>query len=422
MNHYATSALEQKGGRHYWMAKELVKKGYQPVVFCANTVHNSECCIKQKEKYVLKQQDGITSIIVKSTPYKKNGISRIRNILSFYRNVIPVAKEYMLLTGKPYAILASSVHPLTCVAGIKLGKKMKSPCVAEIRDLWPKELVDIGAINEKQLVTKMLYRLEKWIYWKADAVVFTMEGGKQYILDHKWDNENGGNINLSKIFYINNGVDIKNFEENAKRYPSMDVDINNGEYFNFVYTGSIRRTNSIDTLVDAAKKIQNKNIQILLWGAGDYVEAIQKRIETENITNIKYKGVVKKCEVPGILKKSDVNIIHWNDMDTLKYGCSYNKMFEYLAAGRPIYSTVHVGYSIINSGHCGMEASGCTAEDYARDMQKFYEMSKMEKDILGKNSKQKAKEFDFDVLTQKLVAIIENLHKAEVVEDKENEK
>ena len=38
MNHYATSALEQKGGRHYWMAKELVKKGYQPVIFCANTV------------------------------------------------------------------------------------------------------------------------------------------------------------------------------------------------------------------------------------------------------------------------------------------------------------------------------------------------------------------------------------------------
>lgn len=123
LNHYATVALEQRGGRHYWMAKELVKKGYQPVVFCANTVHNSDCSAEQKEKYVLKKQDDITFVIVKSTPYKGNGISRIRNILSFYRNVKNVAGKYAKLDGKPYAILASSVHPLACVAGIQLGKK-----------------------------------------------------------------------------------------------------------------------------------------------------------------------------------------------------------------------------------------------------------------------------------------------------------
>ena len=411
LNHYATVALEQRGGRHYWMAKELVKKGYQPVVFCANTVHNSDCSAEQKEKYVLKKQDDITFVIVKSTPYKGNGISRIRNILSFYRNVKNVAGKYAKLDGKPYAILASSVHPLACVAGIQLGKKIKCPCIAEIRDLWPKELIDMGALKETHPVAKILYSLEKWIYCKADAVVFTMEGGKKYIADQKWDKANGGNIDLNKIFYINNGVDIKEFEENAQKYPSMDEDLNDGKHFNFVYTGSIRRTNNIDTLVDAAKELKNNNIQVLLWGAGDYVETIQKRIEAEKITNVKYKGVVKKCEVPGILKKSDVNIIHWNDMDTLKYGCSYNKMFEYLAAGRPIYSTVHVGYSIIKDGHCGMEASGRKAKDYASDMQKYYEMSEEEKIKLGNNSKQKVKEFDFGVLTQKLVTIIENLQK-----------
>lgn len=32
------------------------KKGYQPVVFCANTVHNSDCSAEQKEKYVLKNK------------------------------------------------------------------------------------------------------------------------------------------------------------------------------------------------------------------------------------------------------------------------------------------------------------------------------------------------------------------------------
>lgn len=83
----------------------------------------------------------------------------------------------------------------------------------------------MGALKETHPVAKILYSLEKWIYCKADAVVFTMEGGKKYIADQKWDKANGGNIDLNKIFYINNGVDIKEFEENAQKYPSMDEDL-----------------------------------------------------------------------------------------------------------------------------------------------------------------------------------------------------
>ncbi len=406
LNHYAATMLEQKGGRHYWMAKELLKKGYHPIIFCADVVHNSEKSIEINDRYGIQEQDGITFVIVKTSPYVGNGMSRIKNILSFYRNVKKVAVQYAKEKGNPDIILASSVHPLTCVAGIQLGKKMKCSCIAEIRDLWPKELIDMGTLTEQHLVSKVLYKLEKWIYTKADAVVFTMEGGKQYIRDHKWDVQNGGNIDLNKIYYINNGVDVSAFEENAIKYPFTDGDLDNVEKFNFVYTGSIRRTNQIDTLLDAAKELQDKNIQILLWGAGDYVETIQKRIESEKITNVKYKGVVKKSQVPGILQKSDVNIIHWNDMDTLKYGCSYNKMFEYLAAGRPIYSTVHVGYSIIKNEQCGIEASGRTPKDFAKDMTDICRMSEDARKKYGDNARKTAKQFDFSVLTDKLIQII----------------
>ena len=33
------------------------------------------------------------------------------------------------------------VHPLTLVAGIKIGKKLKVPCICEIRDLWPESFI-----------------------------------------------------------------------------------------------------------------------------------------------------------------------------------------------------------------------------------------------------------------------------------------
>jgi len=39
INHYATNMYFNKGGRHYWFAKNLLENGYVPTVFCANTRH-----------------------------------------------------------------------------------------------------------------------------------------------------------------------------------------------------------------------------------------------------------------------------------------------------------------------------------------------------------------------------------------------
>lgn len=87
LNHYAAIMMIQRGGRHYWMAKELIKKGYHPVIFCANVIHNSKDVIEVDGDYVVKKEDGITFIVVKTPSYIGNGFSRVRNMLAFYRNV-----------------------------------------------------------------------------------------------------------------------------------------------------------------------------------------------------------------------------------------------------------------------------------------------------------------------------------------------
>lgn len=39
---------------------------------------------------------------------------------------------------------------------------------------------------------EMLYQGKKWIYKKADALIFTQESGFDYIREHKWNLEQGG--------------------------------------------------------------------------------------------------------------------------------------------------------------------------------------------------------------------------------------
>ena len=60
-----------------------------------------------------------------------------------------LGQKKILKQDKPDIIIASSVHPLTMVAGIKIARKLKIPCICEIRDLWPEAIFSFGKLKEK---------------------------------------------------------------------------------------------------------------------------------------------------------------------------------------------------------------------------------------------------------------------------------
>jgi len=408
MNHYAINHFYNKGGRHYWFAENLINGGYEPTVFCANTRHNSEDVIETgNEKYAFITSEGIPFAFVKTTSYKDNGLNRIKNMISFYKNIFPTAKEYAKNYGKPDVILASSVHPLTLVAGIRIAKKFGVPCICEVRDLWPESIVAYGSLKRESIIAKILYQGEKWIYKKADSIIMTWEGGKDYIKDQGWEKE----IDLSKVNHIGNGVVIDTFDRNSEENQIRDPDLDNKDYKNIVYAGSIRKVNNLGMLLDAAKIIQTKgidNIRFLIYGSGNESEMLKKRCKEERINNVIFKGRVDKKYVPSILKKAYINILHNSSTSLDKYGQSQNKFFEYLAAGKCIVQTYTTGYSICERYECGISAPIQNAEEVAKAL--ITACSDDEKcRVMGDNARLAAYDFDFGRLTEKLINTIESI-------------
>jgi hypothetical protein len=413
MNHYAHGTFFSKGGRHYWFAECLLKSGYKPTIFCSSTRHNSEeAVVVDNGKYLAKSTGGIPYVFVKTTKYKNNGIQRIRNMWSFYKNLFPVAKSYAQIQGKPDVILASSVHPLTLLAGIKIAKKFGVPCICEVRDLWPESLVAYGSLKRNSMLTKILYLGEKWIYIKADSILMTWEGGKDYIIDQGWNKD----IDLAKVKHISNGVLIDDFDKNSEKFEISDEDLESKQYKNIVYAGSIRKVNNLGLLIDAAKIIQDKglsDIRFLIYGSGNESEILIKKCKEEQIDNVIFKGRVEKKYVPSILKKAYVNILHNSSTSLDNYGQSQNKFFEYLAAGRCIVQTYKTGYSICDKYNCGISASIQNAEEIA---EAIITACNDEKNniIMGVNARKASHDFDFNKLTIKLINIIENVGKEEL--------
>lgn len=404
-NHYATNMFFDQAGRHYWFAENLIKEGYKPTIFCASTNHFSDNHIDTKgSRYSLDSVNNIPFVFVNTPEYKGNGKKRVLNMISFYRGLFKTAKEFAELTGRPDVILASSVHPLTLVAGIKIAKKFDIPCICEVRDLWPESIVAYGSLKRNSLIAKLLYQGEKWIYKKANSVIMTWEGGSQYIRNQGWDEQ----VDLSKVKHISNGVIIDSFDRNSKENQVDDDDLNNKNYKNLVYAGSIRKVNNLGLLLDAAKLVQEKNQQIrfLIYGSGDEKEMLENRCKEENINNVVFKGRVEKKMIPSILKRSYANILHNLSTSLDKYGQSQNKFFEYLAAGRCVIQTYTTGYSVLEKYKCGLSVVKQKPEEIAEVILEVCKDNE-KAEQMGANARKASYEFDFTKLTIKLTEIIE---------------
>lgn len=409
-NHYATNMYQDRAGRHYAFAKNLLKHGYKPTIFCASTNHFSNMNIEMSDrKFIMDKIGGITFVIIKTPDYVGNSKKRLYNMLTFYRNLFPVAKEYAKECGKPDLILASSVHPLTLIAGIQMAKKYKVPCICEVRDLWPESIVAYGGVKRTSYIARILYRGEKWIYERADKLIFTMEGGKDYIIEKGWNKEKGGLIDLQKVYHINNGVDLEVFLDNEEVYKFADQDLDNDKTFKVIYTGSIRLVNKVKTIVEAAQAVKSESaneIIFLIYGDGSDRKNLEDFCKENNINNVVFKGYVNKNKIPYVLSKSNLNIIHFEDNQIKKYGASLNKMFEYFASGKPTVSDCEFGYDLIKRYNCGIVVDQADPEQLAKTIIAFSNMPKNQYAQYCKNAIAAANDYDYRRLTDKLIELI----------------
>lgn len=406
-NHYATEMYKNHGGRHYYFSKYLLEKGYNVKVFCANTYHNKKECIKiDKSFYKEDICDNIPFVFVKTISSTGNGLKRILNMLLFYFNILKVSKK-ILKSQKPDIIIASSVHPLTMIAGIKIARKLKVPCICEIRDLWPEAIFSFGKLKENSILGKILIKGEHWIYKNADQLIFTKPGDTDYLKERNWTTEQNGDIDLNKCHYINNGVDLETYNKLINNRIE-DEDLNDNK-FNVVYTGAIRPVNNVGNLLDTAKLLkEHEEIQFLIYGEGNQLEELKQRVKNEKIINVKLKGYVNKQNIPYILSKASINILNYSqNLYNWSRGNSSNKLFEYMAAGKPIISTVKMGYDIIEKYKIGVSLENGTAEELAKAIEKMYNMNQNDYMIYCNHAKKAAEDFNFKRLTEKLIKVIE---------------
>ena len=173
----------------------------------------------------------------------------------------------------------------------------------------------------------------------------------------------------------------------------------------------IRPVNNVGNLLDCAKLLkEHEDIKFLIYGDGNQLPSLQARISDENITNVTIKGFVPRKYIPFILSHSSINILNYSQNQyNWARGNSSNKLFEYMASGKPVISTVKMGYSIIDKYACGIELNISTPEELAKAIFGIYQLQPNEYQKIGLNARRGSEDFDFSILTAKLDTVIKRV-------------
>ena len=354
------------GSRHYDLARLLVARGDRVTIFAAGVSHltGREERLGPGRLYRTDWFGGVRFVWLRTLPYRGNTWRRSANMLTYLVTFLVVQTRH----GRPDVIVGSTVHPFAAFGAWLAAKLRGARFVLEIRDLWPQTLVDIGAIRPGSPGERLLRRLEAFLVRRASVVITLLPGMRQYL--------DGQGLPAEHVMYIPNGVDLSVFgalAPDAVGAPGPVVRsleeirrLRADGRFVLGYVGTFGRVNSVAVIVRAAEIAERQapgRIGLVLVGDGpdrDDLEGL-----ASSIPAVALCPAIAKKFVPAILGALDGTVVHATATPVYRYGISFNKLFEYMAAGRPVVFACESAYDPVTAAGAGITIQPNDAERIA---------------------------------------------------------
>ena len=209
------------------------------------------------------------------------------------------------------------------------------------------------------------------------------------------------------------GVDIDNIlvapgAVDISKFKTTYSELNNDNKLTITYVGSLIKNRGVDLLLEAALKMPDYCIKII-GGVGDELINAQNYLKENNINNVNLLGHKSQQEIYNFYNNSDILILPMSGREnhTQKYA-SPNKLFEYMATGKPIIAAnLPSVREILIDGENSLLFEPDNALDLVRKI-KILSDDKMLKIKLGKNSREKAESFTWSNRVQRIYNHIDN--------------
>lgn len=396
INHYA-AALSSSGnsGRHHALGRCLLDHKWETTIISASTEHPSGAQLFAGRTLVRKAHDaGVERVWVWSNSYR-SGATRLLGMVVFAANVLRPRTTRGL--DKPDVVVGSTVHPLAAWAGARLARRHRVPFIYEIRDVWPETLVDLGALRASSPAARAMKRLSLSLARRASTVISPLPGVGQYLV------ENGVE---TPFVWVPNGTDpsLAGPETRLSRQAGA---------FTFMYLGAHGRANALDTLLHAfaraCQMLPERDLRFRLVGSGplrDSLKAIAQGLPHGD--KILFETRIPRSEVIRHARQADCLVANMRDRPIYKYGVSFNKLYDYMLAERPIVMGSSALNDLVAEAGAGTSVPADDIEGLAVAMCEMVELPEEKRQEMGRRGRSHVlAEYSYGNIASKFAAALD---------------
>jgi glycosyltransferase involved in cell wall biosynthesis len=322
--HQAFAALHEPGGtRHHEMARYLAARGHQVTIIASPVSYLTGKAGGKHIPWVEHQarEPGVNVLRAYTYPaLHKSFVHRIFSFLSFM-----IASFLIGLNVRKVDLVWGTSPPIfQGMTAWVLARLKRVPLLFEVRDLWPAFAIAIGVLRQPLLIRASEW-LERFLYKHADQVVVNSPGFINHVQAR----------GAMQIALVPNGAEVAMFDP-AATGELFRQKLGLQDKYIALYAGAHGLSNDLGTLLEAAKQLSKlPDLAIVLLGDGKEKPALQARAAQMGLSNIHFVPPVPKNEMPDALAAANACIAILKPIPL--YETVYpNKVFDYMAAGRPI--------------------------------------------------------------------------------------
>jgi hypothetical protein len=230
-------------------------------------------------------------------------------------------------SGRADTVVVSSPTFFSIASAWLLAKIKRARLIVEVRDLWPAIFVELGVLTNRRLIT-MLERLELAAYAAADEVVVVSDGFRANLI--------GRGVPAAKVHTIRNGVHASRFDPATPADPYLRAGLGARPHECLVlYAGTHGISQGLPDAAEAGVALLTHPVHLAFVGEGADKQRLRQRVTDLQLGNVTLARSIPADLVPALLACADILLVTLRDIPLFSTFIP-SKMFEYLAAGRPV--------------------------------------------------------------------------------------
>jgi len=397
--HQFFASLDEPGGtRHHELARRLADLGHQVTIIASPVSYLTGTTEKERVPWVQCQPDGECITVLRAYTYRAFHRSFVHRVFSFI--------SFMVSSF----VIGLGVHDVDLVWGTSppifqgattwaLSRLKRVPFLFEVRDLWPAFAVAVGVLRNPLLI-RLSEWLERFLYRQAQVVVVNSPGFITHVQRR----------GARRVELVPNGADLAMFDPDADGAAFRKAHGLEGQFI-ALYAGAHGLSNDLHVLLEAAAQLrERKDITVVFLGDGKEKPALQQRAQELSLNNVRFLDPIPKTEMPDALAAADACIAILKPIEM--YKTTYpNKVFDYLAAGRPVVNAIDgVIRAVVDQAGAGISVPPGDAAALAQAIRRLADEAPAARREMGRRGRAYlAEHFDRAALADKLAALMEEM-------------